>query len=198
VVQNFYSTMAQVSFTLLGLWWIVVQFKYTDFMRDRRRRIQAYDTSLYFVLPGIMSLVSLIASTGLLWRVTFTTAAVLGAVEAGFLLATTRRAQASRLSRWARYAGMVLYVLVALFAVVPPLTKHLGLHVAALQVEGVFLALIVFLGFSPRGSSSPRGNTRPQGAGNSCSDGPSSLAIRSPELTRRGCAERQVLRGGQP
>jgi hypothetical protein len=37
-------------------------------------------------------------------------------------------------------------VLVAMFAVFPVLVKKLGLEVATLQVEGVFLALIVFLG----------------------------------------------------
>jgi hypothetical protein len=145
-LQDFYGSMAQVSFTLLGLWWVVVQFKYADFMRDRRRRIQAYDTSLYFVLPGIMSLISLLSTKGLLWRITFTTAAVLGVVEAVFLLASTRRAQGSRLWRSAHYAGCGLYILVALFAVLPVLTEKLGFHVAAIQVEGVFLALIIFLG----------------------------------------------------
>ncbi len=146
ILQDFYGSMAQVSFTLLGLWWVVVQFKYEDFMRDRRRRLQAYDTSLYFVLPGIMSLISLLSTTGLLWRITFTTAAVLGSVEAVFLLVTTRRAQGSRLWRWAHYAGCGLYVLVALFAIVPSLAGNLGLNVKTLQVEGVFLALIIFLG----------------------------------------------------
>ena len=146
-LDSFYGSMAQISFTLLGLWWIVVQFKYQDFMRDRRRRIQAYDTSLYFVLPGIMSLISLLSTNGVLWRVTFTTAAVLGAVEAVFLLATTRRQQGSRLWRSAHYAGCSLYVLVAVFALLPVVAdKIVGLHVKALQVEGVFLALIVFLG----------------------------------------------------
>ena len=145
-LDSFYGSMAQVSFTLLGLWWVVVQFKYQDFMRDRRRRIQAYDTSLYFVLPGIMSLISLLAATGVLWRITFTTASILGAVEAVFLLSTTRRAQGSRLWRGAHYAGCALYVLIALFAIAPILVKKLGLDVATLQVEGVFLALIVFLG----------------------------------------------------
>jgi hypothetical protein len=145
-LDSFYGAMAQVSFTLLGLWWVVVQFKYQDFMRDRRRRIQAYDTSLYFVLPGIMSLISLLATTGVLWRITFATASLLGAVEAVFLLSTTRRAQGSRLWRGAHYAGCALYVLVALFAIAPVLVKKLGLHVVTLQVEGVFLALIVFLG----------------------------------------------------
>ena len=77
VLQDFYGSMAQISFTLLGLWWVVVQFKYADFMKDRRRRLQTYDTSLYFVLPGIMSLISLLTTTGLLWRITFTISAIL-------------------------------------------------------------------------------------------------------------------------
>jgi hypothetical protein len=146
VLQDFYGSMAQISFTLLGLWWVVVQFKYQDFMKDRRRRLQTYDTSLYFVLPGIMSLISLLTTTGLLWRITFTVSAILGAVEAGFLLATTRRAQGSRLWRGAHYAGGTLYLLVAMFAVFPSLVDDLGFHVKTLQVEGVFLALIIFLG----------------------------------------------------
>jgi hypothetical protein len=145
-VQDFYGSLAQVSFTLLGLWWVVVQFKYQDFMRDRRRRIQAYDTSLYFVLPGIMSLISLISDTGLLWRVTFTVAAGLGTIEAVALLAITRRVQGSRLWRLAHYAACTLYLLVALFAIRPSMVGNLGLHAVTLQVEGVFLALIVFLG----------------------------------------------------
>ena len=146
VLQDFYGAMAQISFTLLGLWWVVVQFKYADFMKDRRRRMQTYDTSLYFVLPGIMSLISLLTTTGLLWRITFTTAAILGAVEAVFLLATTRRAQGSRIWRGAHYAGGTLYVLVALFAVFPSLAEDIGLQLKTLQLEGLFLALIIFLG----------------------------------------------------
>ncbi len=37
-------------------------------------------------------------------------------------------------------------MLVALFAVFPSLVDDLGLHLKTLQVEGLFLALIVFLG----------------------------------------------------
>jgi hypothetical protein len=145
-VQDFYGALAQISFTLLGLWWIVVQFKYQDMMRDRRRRIQAYDTSLYFVLPGIMSLISLLSDSSLLWRVTFGIAAVLGAVEAVALLAITRRVQGSRLWRVAHFAGFGLYLLVLVFALRPTIAGNIGLHVPTLQIEGVFLALLTFLG----------------------------------------------------
>jgi hypothetical protein len=147
-LTSFYATMAQVCFTLLGLWWIVVQFKYQDWMRNRRRRQMAYDTSLYFVLPGIMSLVSLLAPDGkVLWRVTFSSAAVLGAFEAGFLAFTAaRHDRYSKVVRWSHYVATALYVLVALVAFSPSLVHSLGVDAAALQVEGVFLALLVFLG----------------------------------------------------
>lgn len=148
MLSVFYSTMAQVCFTLLGLWWVVLQFKYQDLMRDRRRRQMAYDTSLYFVLPGIMSLVSLLEAEGrLLWRVTFASAAVLGAVQALFTLFSEQRSgmyrRAIRLIQW---GGFVLYALVAVVALLPDLVSSVGLEVASLQVEGIFLALLVFLG----------------------------------------------------
>jgi hypothetical protein len=147
-LNNFYSTMAQVCFTLLGLWWIVVQFKYDTWMRNRRRRQMAYDTSLYFVLPGIMSLVSLLAPNGtVLWRVTFASAAVLGALEAGFLAFSARRQDRyTRVMRGAHWGATALYGLVALVAFSPSLVNNFGFDAAALQVEGVFLALLVFLG----------------------------------------------------
>lgn len=148
VLEDFYGTMAQVCFTLLGLWWIVVQFKYHDWMRNRRRRQMAYDTSLYFVLPGIMSLVSLLAPDGkVLWRVTFSSAAVLGALEAGYLAFSARRQDRyTRIMRGAHWVATALYTLVALVALSPSLVRSLGVDAAALQVEGIFLALLVFLG----------------------------------------------------
>ena len=148
MLSEFYSTMAQVCFTLLGLWWVVVQFKYQDLMRDRRRRQMAYDTSLYFVLPGIMSLVSLLEPNGqLLWRVTFASAAILGALETIFLLFNDRGAAIyHRSMRVVHWGGFVLYSLVALLALLPDLVTSIGLEVATIQVEGIFLALLVFLG----------------------------------------------------
>ena len=37
MLQTFYSTTAQVSFTLLGLWWVVVQFKFDAWADDHVR-----------------------------------------------------------------------------------------------------------------------------------------------------------------
>ncbi len=80
--DTFYATVAQLCFALLGLWWIVVQFKHQQWMTDPSHRRMAYDISLYFILPGIMSLVSFLATDAkFLWRAGFTLADILGFVE---------------------------------------------------------------------------------------------------------------------
>lgn len=50
--DSFYSTVAQASFTLLGLWWVVLQIRYGPWMRNPGVRRAVYDISLYFLLPS--------------------------------------------------------------------------------------------------------------------------------------------------
>ena len=38
---DFYKTVSSISFTLLGLWWVVVQLKYKEGAGDRARRRHA-------------------------------------------------------------------------------------------------------------------------------------------------------------
>ncbi len=59
-VETFYTTVSSISFTLLGLWWVVVQGRETWRMNPARRRM-AYVVSLHFVLPGVMSILALVA-----------------------------------------------------------------------------------------------------------------------------------------
>ena len=56
----FYQTAAQLCFTLLGLWWLVLQTKYKEWINDSERRRMATSISLYFLLPGAMSLIALL------------------------------------------------------------------------------------------------------------------------------------------
>jgi len=44
------------------------------------------------------------------------------------------------------FAAAPLYVVVALVAAIPPLTEGRGLALTALQIEGILLCLLVFLG----------------------------------------------------
>lgn len=80
--QTFYTTVGAISFTLLGLWWVVVMGRETWQVNLARRRM-AYAISLHFALPGAMSILSLVApDVGLLWRVSFVSASALGLILA--------------------------------------------------------------------------------------------------------------------
>ncbi|MBI4674200.1 MAG: hypothetical protein HY741_21360 [Chloroflexi bacterium] len=145
MLETFYATSAQICFALLGLWWVVVQFKYDLFLRDAARRRTAYNISLYFVLPGAMSLFSLLAAeVSILWQLAFIVAGVLGIVETAMLLRANALANQSAFARGARYAALLIYVLIVIFALAPGVLRAIG--ITPLLVEGVLLALIVFLG----------------------------------------------------
>ena len=49
---TFYATTSAVSFTLLGFWWVVVQFRHDEMTADPGRRRLAFVVSLHFVLPA--------------------------------------------------------------------------------------------------------------------------------------------------
>jgi len=108
----------------------------------------AYDISLYFILPGIMSLVSLLATDAkFLWRAGFTLAGILGFVET-FLMVTSAGSTTSR-SIWLRLGRAVvhaLYLLIILFAAIADLPQRLGLPLQPLAIEGLLNALIILLG----------------------------------------------------
>jgi hypothetical protein len=51
-IDRFYQAVSTVSFTLLGLWWVVVQLKYKGEEGDPRRQRHAYAVALFFLLPA--------------------------------------------------------------------------------------------------------------------------------------------------
>ena len=148
MLEIFYSTVAYLCFGLLGLWWVVVQFKHHEWMRDPGHRRMAYDLSLYFLLPGIMSLVSLLAvDVKILWRVGFSLAAILGAIETAYVLFSTRSEHTGTpLTRLGHILVFVLYVLIALVAIDPTLVTNAGLGLKPIEVEGILIVLLLFLG----------------------------------------------------
>jgi hypothetical protein len=145
MLDTFYSTSSQICFVLLGLWWVVVQFKYDLFVREPQRRRTAYNISLYFILPGAMSLLSLLANDlTILWRVAFFAAAAIGAFETAQMLRTKTDVALPVFGRGANIGALVIYLLIALFALVPDLLRAIG--ITPLLVEGALLALLIFLG----------------------------------------------------
>jgi hypothetical protein len=144
--ETFYATFAQVSIALLGLWWVVVQFRHAAWMKDPARRRMAYNVSLYFMLPGIMSMVSLLsADATYIWRGAFAAAGIFGAIEA----ARDARDQRHRGPGWqvvARWLTVVLYLAIVTVALFPGLLSSAGISLKPIALEGLTLSLILFLG----------------------------------------------------
>jgi hypothetical protein len=141
--NTFYATAATLCFTLLGFWWIVVEFRHTELTRDPMSRRFTFLVALHFIIPGLVSLASLLAA-GALWRVAFGLAGLAGlaAVITGIGVGT-RAGPLRNLGR-AAWIGLPLYALVTLIAFVPDLARVVGLE--PLQVEGFTLVVILLLG----------------------------------------------------
>ncbi len=148
MLDTFYTTVAQLCFALLGLWWVVVQFKYNEWMTNPNRRRMAYDISLYFILPGVMSLIALLATDAkFLWRWAFVIAGLIGAVETLLVIVRPEGGAGSTgIVRYARWIVPVLYVLIVLFAGIQDLPQRLNLALKPLELEGILVSLMVFLG----------------------------------------------------
>ncbi len=139
---TFYALMAGTSFTLVGLWWTVVERR-PAWRTDPVRRRLAGGTYLSFLIPGLMSTLAQISpETPLLWRTSFAAAAVLGLVSTVQLM----RVEASghpgpfRRNRW--LVGVV-YLAILVLGVAPELVRGLGL--VPLQVGAVLLVTLVLL-----------------------------------------------------
>ena len=91
-MDAFYQTVAAFCFTLLGLWWAVVQFRHAEWMNNLRQRRAAYSVHLSFLVPGIMSLGAMIAGdVKILWRLVFIVACGFGILAMIFLSSAPRR-----------------------------------------------------------------------------------------------------------
>ncbi len=154
MLEAFYQTAAQLCFTLLGLWWLVLQTKYREWIGDSERRRMATNISLYFLLPGAMSLIALLgADIPALWRTTFTLASGVGAIETVLSRLHSRRGKGRPLFAAGQWLGFALYLLIVVVALTPPqvsLTLFgitlLGIGVSPLLTAGLSLSLLVTLG----------------------------------------------------
>jgi hypothetical protein len=145
---TFYSTFASAAFALLGLWWVVVAERRREWTTVSYRGRQAYTVSLYFMLAGIMSLISLVsAGHTAVWRLAFGIAGAVGTMETGASLLRARTEPASE----GRVHGLLwvtlpLYIVVVAVAVHPTLASNIGIHLKPLETEAIALSLLVFLG----------------------------------------------------
>jgi len=86
VLNDFYAAFAPLSFTVYGLWLIVVQTRHADWRHSPAHRRRAYAVSLHFALPGLMSLLALVDPTNTtVWRVSLALSGVAGAIILGYI-----------------------------------------------------------------------------------------------------------------
>jgi undecaprenyl pyrophosphate phosphatase UppP len=145
-MSQFYGTLAQVSFTVFGLWLVVVQLERKDETAGEQHRWGERVVAMHFALPGVMSLLILAdPENSLLWQLSFAAFAVLGGV--GMALLGHPEEDPGPVASLLRWGAVALYWAVAgvaLFA--RGVAAALGVN--ALQVEAVLLSLLLFVGLN--------------------------------------------------
>jgi MFS family permease len=144
-VNTFYALFSATCFTLLGLWWGVVQ-RHEEWMRDPRLRGIVGGVYVSFLLPALMGLFAQVGGTEspAFWRVSFVVVAVIGVISTLRLLRSQREAPVLRgpLMR-NRWAVAVVYGLVAVVGAAPEIVTPLG--VRPIQAEAVLLILLIVM-----------------------------------------------------
>jgi cytochrome bd-type quinol oxidase subunit 2 len=141
-VSTFYALFSATCFTLVGLWWNVVQ-GHAEWMRDPALRRVVGGIYLSFLLPALMGLFAQVGGTEQpqVWRAAFTALAVVGCVCTLRLLA---RARGDRFVTWQQGGAALLYVLIAVVGAFPGLAPHLGLR--PIQAAALGLIALILLG----------------------------------------------------
>lgn len=141
---EFYQTLSAMSFTLLGVWFAVIQFSNGRWRSNPQRHRTNLHVALHFFLPGFLGLGALLSGSGdggLIWRLVFVLGGMVGVVESlSFLLVPGGLLGLA--GRFLRTADPVLYMLMVLAAVLPA-----GLFVVTpLQIEGMVTGTLFMFG----------------------------------------------------
>ncbi len=144
-VTTFYALFSATCFTLLGLWWGVVQ-KHEEWMREERLRGIVGGVYVSFLLPALMGLFAQVGGTEMpaIWRASFVIVAVIGVISTVRLLRSQRGGAALQgpLMR-NRWVVGVVYALVAVVGAAPEVATPLGIK--PIQAEAVLLILLIVL-----------------------------------------------------
>jgi hypothetical protein len=143
-IVDFYKTISGLSFTLLGLWWIVIQARFADGRGTTHARRHAYGVMLFFLLPGVMSLFSIVDDSTQWWRLVFGISGLLGLIEIVLHWASARERMTAS-GRALRLVGFIIYVMVFVVALYPSRAVEL-LDVRALAIEAVLSGILVIIG----------------------------------------------------
>lgn len=141
-LTDFYATISGVGFTLLGLWWVVVD-KHPEWFKDPLMAKMAYVVSLQFMIPAASSVLSLVpSSSGVVWRVVFAVTGLVG-LAATALVARAVPGNKRRTATLTLLFGLPVYIAVVAVAAFP---KALPAGLTGLQVEAFLMAFVLLLG----------------------------------------------------
>ncbi|MFI1016700.1 hypothetical protein [Streptomyces sp. NPDC020965] len=144
-VSTFYALFSATCFTLVGLWWNVVQ-SHTDWMRVPALRRIVGGVYLSFLLPALMGLFAQVGGVGTpaVWRSAFVVLAAVGCVSTLRLLGLGSRDRAATSLVLPQLAAAIVYLLIAVVGLVPEVAAPLGLK--PIQAEAILLTLLILLG----------------------------------------------------
>ncbi|HEU0087920.1 MAG TPA: hypothetical protein VFQ77_09745 [Pseudonocardiaceae bacterium] len=141
---EFYQTLSSMSFTLLGIWFAVMQFANGSWRGDPQRHRANLHIALHFFLPGFLGLSALLSGnpdSGLLWRSVFVLGGLVAVAESLSFLQLSR-APFGLAGQVLRMLDPVLLTLMVVAAVLPE-----GLFlVTPLQIEGMLTGLLFMSG----------------------------------------------------
>ena len=142
-LADFYSLMAVTCFTLVGLWWTVVE-RHPDWKTEPRLRRLAGGVYLSFLLPGLMSTFAQVdQGNPLMWRVSFGLTSIVGLVTTVAMVRVDSQGLRGPFRRHRWLVG-VLYALVLTLGVFPSLAGLVGL--TPLQAASLVLIALIVLG----------------------------------------------------
>ena len=146
-IADFYRAVAGFSFTLLGLWWVVLQFRHDEWAGDRRRSRENFLVMLGFLLPGAASLLSSISPEGFIWRSAFLATGIVGMLAVTVFATPIQPGAPNALAKGVvRALAAPVYAAMAVTAAFTDLPEKLGIELSPRQLEGVLVTAIVVLG----------------------------------------------------
>ncbi len=146
--SSFYGVVSAINFTLLGLWWVVIQERVDVGGHDFAARRMAYFVSLQFVILATVSLLAQVSpSVPYVWRIAFTLAGVAGGIGVWMLARELLRSTDAEVVPYVFAAvGIPLYILVIVVALCPTQINDLGWSLKPIELEGLLISALVFLG----------------------------------------------------
>lgn len=143
-VSTFYALFSATCFTLVGLWWNVVQ-SHDEWLRAPALRRVVGGIYLSFLLPALMGLFAQVggADQPEIWRAAFIALAVVGC-GCTLRLLSRSHSRNDRFTACQQAAAALLYTLIAVIGAFPELARPLDLR--PIQAEALMLIALIVLG----------------------------------------------------